>query len=56
VGVFFRGIALALKDRGLVIMFARVPIPPSTAEMFRAVALNVKMVILPFVEGPIFAG
>jgi hypothetical protein len=39
-----------------VIMFAKVPIPVSTAEMFRTVALNVKMAILPFVEGPIFAG
>lgn len=39
-----------------VIMFAKVPIPVSTAEMFRMVALNVKLAILPFVEGPIFAG
>ncbi|WP_304830474.1 hypothetical protein [Candidatus Binatus sp.] len=39
-----------------VIMFAKVPIPASTAEMFRTVALNVKLAILPFVEGPIFAG
>jgi hypothetical protein len=28
----------------------------ATAKMFRTVALNVKMAILPFVDGPIFAG
>jgi hypothetical protein len=39
-----------------VIMFAKVPIPAPTAEMFRTIALNVKLAILPFAEGPIFAG
>jgi hypothetical protein len=38
-----------------VIMFARVSIPQPTAEMFRTVALNVKMAILPFAAGPTFA-
>ncbi|MGH7803214.1 MAG: hypothetical protein ACREQJ_02625 [Candidatus Binatia bacterium] len=37
------------------ILFVRVPIPVSTAEMFRTVALNVKMAILSFVGGSIFA-
>jgi hypothetical protein len=46
VGVFSRGIALASKNRGA----------SATAKMFRTVALNVKMAILPFVDGPIFAG
>ncbi len=37
-----------------VIVFARVPIPPSTAEMFRTIALNVKMAILPALQGRVF--
>jgi hypothetical protein len=38
-----------------VILFVRAPIPVPTAEMFRTVALNVKMAILPFVGGDLFA-
>jgi two-component system, NtrC family, sensor kinase len=38
-----------------VIMFSRAQISPSTAEMFRTIALNVKLAILPFVGGRIFA-
>ena len=37
-----------------VIMFTRVAIPLSTAQMFRTLALNVKLNILPFANGPIF--
>ncbi len=38
-----------------VIMFTRVAIPVETAQMFRTIALNVKMNILRFVEGKVFA-
>ncbi len=38
-----------------VIMFTRVPIPLETAQMFRTTALNVKMSILRFVGGKVFA-
>jgi hypothetical protein len=50
------GFGGVLADGNLfaVIMFAKVPIPHSTAEMFRMVALNVKTAILPFAEGPVF--
>jgi hypothetical protein len=37
-----------------VIVFAKVPIPLSTAEMFRAIALNVKMALLPSLPGRVF--
>ncbi|HTW87922.1 MAG TPA: hypothetical protein VMD75_07940 [Candidatus Binataceae bacterium] len=37
-----------------VIMFARVPIPASTAQMFRTIALNVKMALLPALQGLVF--
>jgi hypothetical protein len=36
-------------------MFTRVAIPVETAQMFRTIALNVKMNILRFVEGKVFA-
>jgi hypothetical protein len=38
-----------------VIMFARVPVPRQTAEMFRTLALGVKLAVLPFVGGQVFA-
>ena len=38
-----------------VIMFTRVAIPIETAQMFRTIALNVKMNILRFVGGKVFA-
>jgi hypothetical protein len=38
-----------------VIMFTRVPIPLETAQMFRTIALNVKMNILRFVGRKVFA-
>ena len=38
-----------------VILFSRVPIPRGTAELFRPLALCVKIALLPFVNGPVFA-
>ena len=38
-----------------VIMFTRVTLPVETAQMFRTIALNVKMNILRFVGGKVFA-
>jgi hypothetical protein len=38
-----------------VIMFARVHIPVETAQMFRTIALNVKMAVLPFAQARVFA-
>jgi two-component system NtrC family sensor kinase len=38
-----------------VVMFTRVTIPVETAQMFRTIALNVKMNILRFVGGKVFA-
>lgn len=37
-----------------VILFSRTPISPHTAELFRSVALSVKLGVLPFVDGPVF--
>ncbi len=37
-----------------VIVFARIPLPPETAEMFKPLALSVKLAILPFANGPLF--
>jgi PAS domain S-box-containing protein len=38
-----------------VIMFSRVLIPRHTADMFRTIALWVKLALLPFARGPVFA-
>jgi len=38
----------------VVIMFSRVPVPRQTAEMFKSLALSVKVAILPFVGKPLF--
>ena len=38
-----------------IIMFSAVPIPPETAELFRTLALSVKVAVLPFDSGTIFA-
>jgi PAS domain S-box-containing protein len=38
-----------------VIMFSRVTIPRETADMFRTIALGVKLALIPFVRGPVFA-
>jgi PAS domain S-box-containing protein len=37
-----------------VIMFSRVTIPRETADMFRTIALGVKLALLPFARGPVF--
>ncbi len=42
------------RDLFAVILFSRVPIPRSTAEKFRPLALCVKIALLPFVSGPVF--
>lgn len=39
-----------------VILFSQEPIPEDVASMFRAVALTVKLAVLPFVARPIFRG
>lgn len=38
-----------------VIMFAADEIPADTAELFRSIALTVRLILLPFVAGPVFA-
>jgi PAS domain S-box-containing protein len=38
-----------------IIMFSRVTIPRETADMFRTIALVVKLALLPFVRGAVFA-
>ena len=38
-----------------IIMFSRVTIPRETADMFRTIALGVKLALLPFARGPVFA-
>jgi hypothetical protein len=43
-------------DLFAVIIFARAAIPASTAEMFRTIALNLKLGILALLEKPVFAG
>ena len=43
-------------DLFVAILFARVSIPVSTAEMFRTVALNLKLGLLALLEKPVFAG
>ncbi len=42
-------------DLFAVIMFSRVPIPRETADLFRTIALGVKLALLPFSRGPVFA-
>ena len=37
-----------------VILFSRTAVSPETAELFRSVALSVKLAALPFVDGPVF--
>ena len=45
---------LPLGDMFVVILFSKVRIPRETAEMFRTLALNVKMAVLPF-DDAVFA-
>jgi hypothetical protein len=42
-------------DMFSVIMFARVYIPRETAEMFRTLALGIKLAVLPFLRGQVFS-
>jgi hypothetical protein len=46
---------LPMRDIFVVILFSRIPIPRETAELFRTLALNVKMAALRFDEA-VFAG
>jgi len=38
-----------------IIMFSKVPIPKTTADMFKTIALNIKMALLPFAESATFS-
>lgn len=42
-------------DMFALILFARVYIPRETAEMFRTLALGIKLALLPFVRGQVFS-
>lgn len=42
-------------DLFAVILFSRVPIPRATADLFKPLALSVKLAVLPFAGGPVFA-
>lgn len=37
-----------------VILFSRTAISPGTADLFRSIALSVKLAVLPFADGPVF--
>ncbi len=39
----------------IIVMFSRVTIPRETADMFRTIALGVKLALIPFVRGAVFA-
>ncbi len=45
---------LSTGDLFAVILFARVPLSRETAELFKPLALSVKLAVLPFAAGPIF--
>lgn len=47
---------LATGDLYAVILFSTEPIAPTTATLFRALALAVKVAVMPFAAGPYFAG
>ena len=42
-------------DLFTVIIFAKVPVPRETADLFKSLSLSVKMSVLPFSGGPVFA-
>jgi hypothetical protein len=48
------GGVLPRGDLFAVILFARVPLPRETAELFKPLALSAKLAILPFANGPFF--
>ena len=49
------GGVLPTGDLFAMILFSRAPISRETADLFRTIALSVKLVLLPFTRGPIFA-
>ena len=51
----FGGI-LPSGDLFVMIVFSRAAISHETADLFRTIALSVKLVLLPFTRGPIFSG
>ena len=53
-GLGFGGV-LPTGDLFAVCLFSRVPISRTTAELFRPLALHVKLAVLPFDGGPVFA-
>ncbi|GAC1592612.1 MAG: hypothetical protein NVS3B21_12500 [Acidimicrobiales bacterium] len=50
------GGVLPSGDLFATILFTTVPVPRTTAEQFASLALSIKVAILPFVDGPVFAG
>ena len=46
---------LPTGDLFALILFSQVPIGSATAELFKTLALNVKLAILPYVDGQVFA-
>lgn len=42
-------------DLMAIIMFAKVPIPRETADLFKTLALSTKVAVLPFVNSPVFS-
>lgn len=46
---------LPTGDLYAVILFTKVPVRQTTAELFRTLSLSVKLAVLPFARGPVFA-
>jgi hypothetical protein len=46
---------LATGDLYAVILFSKVAIPRDTADLFKTIALGVKLAVHPFLHGPVFA-
>ena len=49
------GGVLPSGDLFATVVFTTVPVPRETAEAFSSLALSIKLAILPFVDGPVFA-
>lgn len=47
------GGVLPTGDLFSVVLFSRVAVPPQTAQLFRVLALSVKLAVLPYAEGPL---